>query len=462
MQTNPAPKPSLSVIDVISIIVGIVIGAGIFETPSLVAANAGSSTLILLAWVAGGVATMIGALCFAELATAYPHPGGNYHYLVRAFGAAPGFLYAWARLAIIQTGSIAMLGYIFGDYATQVLNLGAYSSAVYAAAAVVVLTAINITGLVQGKRTQHLLTVLTLLGMVAIIVVGIAFPAGSATAPPVAAVQGSAGMQLGLVMIFVLLTYGGWSEAAFISAEVRNTRRDMVVALVGSIVILTAVYVLVNYALLRGLGLGQMAASQAVAADLMRQNFGTLGAVFISLAVVVAALDSMNATIITGGRTNFAMGRDYRMFAWLGRWNGDRSTPVNALLFQGAVALGLVGLGAFARNGFRTMVEYTTPVFWFFLLLTAISLMVLRRKEPQVARPFRVPLYPLTPLLFAGISLYMLYSSVVYTGIGALVGVGVLAAGALLLLFVPRHEVYRKHLHEDFKHGILSTEGEAA
>jgi basic amino acid/polyamine antiporter, APA family len=456
------PKPTLSVADAIAIIVGIVVGAGIFETPAFVAANAGSPAILLLAWVAGGLMTLVGALCFAELATAYPHPGGNYHYLVRAFGTAPAFLFVWARLAIIQTGSIAMLGFVFGDYASQLWDLGAYSASFYAAAAVIALTAMNISGLIPGKRTQNLLTIATVAGLAVVVVVGIFF------ASPASGTAASGGgsptpfhMSLGMVMIFVLLTYGGWSEAAFISAEVRRPRRNMAVALIGSTAIITAIYLLVNYALLRGLGMERMAGAQAVAAELMQRTLGQAGVVFIALCVAVAALGSINATIITGARTNYAMGRDYRIFRWMGEWSPRGNTPVNALIAQSAIALGLIAVGTAARSGFKTMVEFTTPVFWAFLLLTGVSLMVLRHREPHAERPFRVPLYPVTPLLFCCIAAYMLYSSLAYTGMGALLGVLVLAAGAPLLVFVSRRRVELKHLEPDTPEA-LATESEAA
>jgi len=437
-----APRPILSTLDAISMIVGIVVGAGIFETPSLVAANARSETMLLLAWVAGGLMTLTGALVFAELTTAYPHPGGNYYHLLRAFGTGPAFLFAWARLAVIQSGSIALLGFIFGDYASQVLRLGEHSSAIYAVVAAVALSALNITGVTQGKWTQNLLTIATLAGLAVVVVVGFTASAPAAAPPAAALAQpaGSPAAALGLVMIFVLLTYGGWSEAAFISAEVRDVRRNMARALLGSIGIITAVYLVVNVALLRGLGLEGMAASNAVAAELMRRFAGTPGVIFVSIAVAVAVLGSMNATIFTGARTNYAMGRDHSLFALLGHWREQGSTPRNALLVQLGIALGLIFLGAFTRQGFKTMVEYTTPVFWFFLLLTGIALFVLRRREPERPRPFRVPAYPVVPLLFCGVAGYLLYASLAYTGIGSLVGAAVLISGLPLIAFMRRRE----------------------
>jgi amino acid transporter len=234
-------------------------------------------------------------------------------------------------------------------------------------------------------------------------------------------------------MVFVLLTYGGWNEAAYVSAEVRGERRKIAWALILGLGIVTALYLLVNLAYLRGLGLAGMAASETVATDLMRSAVGERGAALVSLLVAVSALTSANATTITGGRSSYALGRDYRLFSFLGRWSGRANTPVNALMAQGAVALVLVLFGLLTRKGFTTIVDYTAPVFWLFFLLTGISLFVLRMKEPAVKRPFRVPLYPLTPLIFCVSSLYMLWSSLAYTG-----GVLILLAGVPLLLWARR------------------------
>ena len=429
------PRPSLSALDAIAITVGVVVGAGIFRTPSLVAANLGSETAVLLAWLAGGGVSLIGALCYAELASAYPNAGGDYHYLHRAYGSHVSFLYAWARIVVIQTGSVALLAFVFGDYASAILPLGSASSAIYAALVVIGLTALNVSGVRETKHTQNLLTSVEVVGVVAISVVGFAI-AGSAPAAPAPVASESVGdfSSVGVAMVLVLLTYGGWSEAAYISAEVRNPGRNMVRVLLWSIGILTGLYLLVNLAYLRGMGIAATAESEAVAADLLRRAGGRTGEVVISALIAVAALSSANTTILTGGRTGYALGQNFQPFRILGRWSERSNTPVNALLLQGAVALALVIMGALARSGFETMVSYTAPVFWLFFLLTAIGLIVLRAREPQVVRPFRVPAYPLTPLLLAATSAYLLYSSLAYTGVGALVGAAVLAVGVVLRL----------------------------
>jgi amino acid transporter len=219
--------------------------------------------------------------------------------------------------------------------------------------------------------------------------------------------------------VFVLLTYGGWNEAAYISAEMRGRRRSLARALLWGIAIITGIYLLVNVAYLRGLGLAGMAGSEAVAADLIRRWLGERDAVLVSVLVAISSATSANATVLTGARANYALGRDFRIFRSLGRWRPWAGPPGNALLLQGAIALALVVLGSFTRSGFVTMVEYTASVFWAFFLLTGLAVIVLRRRNPESARPFTVPLYPWTPLAFCASSAYMLWSSLAHIRVSA-------------------------------------------
>jgi amino acid transporter len=427
--TEPAgPARSLGFFDVVALVVGIVVGAGIFRAPSAVASNVPSAGWAIAAWAAGGAVTLAGAMCYAELATAYPSAGGEYHFLRRALGRELAFLFAWARLTVIPTGSVALLAFVFGDYATEVLPLGERSSAVWALLAVAALTAVNVAGLRLGKWTQNVLTIAVVAGL------GILTAAGLAVTPrPAAPPPGASGGAWGLAMVFVLLTYGGWNEAAYVSAEVRGGRRAIAAALLASVAVVTALYVGVNVAYLQALGLEGVRRSDAVAAEVLRGALGGTGATVLCLVVCAAALTSVNATLLMGSRTAYAFGRDHRLFAPLGRWSARASTPVNAVLAQGAVSLGLVVFGAATRRGFEAMVQYTAPVFWLFFLLTGASLFVLRARDRHVPRPFRVPAYPLTPLLFCSACGWLLYSSVAYSGPGALLGVAVLAAGLVPL-----------------------------
>ena len=439
MERNPgavsaAPKPLLSVSDGVVLMCGMVIGAGIFKAPSIVAGNTSSATWFLLAWVLGGAISLCGALVYAELASRYPETGGEYAFLQRGWGRGTAFVFAWSRMTVIQTGAIAAVAYVFGDYASEIFNLGAKSSAIYAAIGIVALTALNFAGTVESKTLQKIMQYLLFAGLLFIGIAGLV--SGGAGAKPAAAAAGGGGASFGLAMIFVLLTYGGWNEAAYLGGEVHDARRNMLRVLVGGIVVVTVLYLLVNLGYLAALGLDGMKASKAVAADVMRVVTGDRGAVVLSLIVCVAALTTMNAAIFTGARTNYALGRDFSMFGALGRWRESGSTPANALLLQGVVALVLVAASSVTPDGFTAMVAYTTPVFWTFFLLTALTLFVFRRRE--TAQPlFRVPLYPVIPLLFVAACLYMLYSSINYVRFAVSFGVPVLAGIAIMALGIP-------------------------
>ena len=432
------PKPSLTLGDAVAMIVGIVIGVGIFRAPSIVAASTGSESVFLALWIAGGVISFVGALCYAELGSAYPNAGGEYFFLRRAFGDWLGFLFAWARMSVIQTGAIAAIAFVVGDYATQMLSLGEKSSAIYAALAVMLITTLNVVGTTESKWLQNVLAAILALSILGVVVAGLtAAPAVVAAAP--AAVDKSAPLFSGLALIFILLTYGGWNEAAYLTAEMRDTRRGIVRALIIGIVIITVLYLLLNLAYLNALGLAGMRESKALASDLMKVTWGDSGALVVGAAVVAAALSTLNATIFTGARTNYALGRDFALFGLLGKWH-ERGSPVNALMVQAAITLLLILLASFTADGFQTMVAYTAAAFWLFFLLTAISLFVLRRQQPINADPFRVPLYPLTPILFCAMCAFMLYSSINYAmsldpgSIGAIVGIAVLCAGIPVML----------------------------
>ena len=437
---SPAqPVQSLSQFDAIAMIVGIVVGIGIFTFPALVAMNAASERDVLLLWIGGGVISLIGALCYAELTSAYPNAGGEYHFITRAFGRDVGLIFAWARLGVIQTGAIALVCFILGDYATRLYSLGTYSSAIYAAVAVVVLTWANLMGATPGKMLQNLLASGIVLILVAAVVAGLinGLPQPQA---PVAAPPGGASTTIGVAMIFILLTYGGWNEAAYLSAEVKNPSRNMVRIMALSLTLITVLYVLINIAYLRVLGLEGMRKSTTIGAELMGREFGAAGAFVLTAAVILAALSTANATIFTGARTNYALGQNFPPLAALGQWDAARDTPRTALLVQGAISLLLVVVGAVTLDGVKAMVNYVTPVFWFFMLLVALSVFVLRVRDPQTPRPFRVPLYPVTPAIFVLTCGFMLHSGIdfaqsTYAGLPSLLGLGIVLLGVPLVVW---------------------------
>lgn len=442
-----APRPTFGVLDASMMIIGIVIGAGIFKAPSIVAGSVANAEVFIALWIAGGLISLVGALCYAELGSAFPNAGGEYYFLNRAFGGSLAFLFAWARMSVVQTGAIAAIAFVFGDYATQLFPLGPKSSVIYAALAVAAITALNILGSRESRLLQNVITIALMCAILMVIVAGFVVGGSAAPSTPAPASGASGPLFSQLALIFILLTYGGWNEAAYLTAEIRDARRNIVRALLLGLVAVTVIYVLLNLAYLNVLGLAGMKASQAVAADLMKATLGGPGVVVLSLIVIMASLSTLNATVFTGARTNYALGRDYPVFGTLGVWRERSNTPVNALLVQGAVALLLVFLASFTPDGFETMVAYTAPAFWLFFLLTGISLFVLRRQQPLSAQPFRVPFYPVTPLLFCLMCAYMLYSSANYAlskdpgSIGAQLGIGVLLLGLPLLWFARRSGV---------------------
>jgi amino acid transporter len=463
---HPArPQRRLDVRHAVAVCVGMVIGAGIFKTSPMVAASLAGSGALYLAWALGGLLSFVGALCFAELAAAFPDAGGDYHFLRRAFGQRLGFLFAWSRFAVIHTGSMALLAFVFGDYLAQVVDLspwlGAQASAWLAAALIVLLTTLQLAGVRVGLGTQLGLMAVVLAGLLLLGAAGLALQGqGLAPLTPLA-VSDPTRHDWGQALVFVFLAYGGWSDAATLSAEMRDERRGITRALLIGLALVMALYLLANWAYLRGLGLDGLAGSEAPAAALMRRAFGRPGELAIVAIVTVTALSVMNAILIAGPRTTYAAARDLARelasrspgrsqerlgslggpaaysrtggASLLGRWDARRGTPTPALLATSAVALGLVAFGAATRGGVSTMVDYLSPVYWFFLMLSGAALIVLRRREPAAPRPFRVPLYPLLPLLFIACSAYLFYASLVYVKAGALVGVAVLGLGALLL-----------------------------
>ncbi|MFN3985865.1 MAG: APC family permease [Rhodocyclaceae bacterium] len=425
------PQGLLSVFDAVSIMVGLVVGIGIFRTPSIVAANVGSEWMFILVWILGGVVTLVGALCYAELSAAHPHAGGEYHFLSRTYGKSVAILFGWARCTVIQTGAIAAVAFVLGDYLAQIVPLGPHGSAWYAALSVVLLTAVNVVGTTHGKNLQVVVTTIVFGALAIVIVFGLFGAPPQADRPPAVPVETAA---LGLAMIFVLLTYGGWNEAAYLGGELREAPRNIVRVLALGTLILVVLYTLANLALLSVLGLDGLRNSDVVAADMMRAVAAPTGEIIVAVAVVIAAVSTLNATIFTGARVFYAMGRDLPAMRWMGVWDGRGKTPANGQLVQGAMALLLIAMGAATRDGFKAMVDYTAPVFWGFLLMVGLALFVLRWRDPERVLPFRVPFYPLTPALFCLTCLYMLHASISYTGAFAWIGLAVLLAGTPMLL----------------------------
>ncbi|MDH4189627.1 MAG: APC family permease [Betaproteobacteria bacterium] len=430
-----APKALLSVTDGSFLMIGMVIGVGIFKVPSGVAASVSSVPAFLLAWLLGGAASLCGALVYAELSARYPQTGGEYGFLARGFGPAAGFLFGWSRMTVIQTGAIAAVAFVFGDYASQILHLGTRSAAIYAVLAVIVFTGLNVAGTRRSKNLQKTMEIALIAAMV-LMSLGALLKSGAPVRVEPAPQSGT----FGLAMILVLFTYGGWNEAAYLGGELRDAKRSMTRVLVVGIVAVSALYLLVNLGYLAVLGLEGMRNSSVVAADVMHVIAGDRGALLLSAVVCVSAATTLNAAIFTGARTMYALGQDFKFLRVLGDWRESGSTPANALILQGAITLALVLAGSVTPDGFSSMVAYTAPVFWTFFLAAGLTLFVFRARGGEDPA-FRVPLYPVVPGAFCAMCLYMLYSSIDYAVHGSnfstavLAGIIVMASGIPLYLW---------------------------
>ncbi len=429
-----APKKELSVFDSTCIIVGIIIGAGIYETAPTVAACMGSGTGVLGVWLVGGLLALTGALCYAELATTYPREGGDYVYLSRAYGNWAGYLFGWSQLAIIRPGDIALMAFIFSRYAQQIYWF-AQCGPIYATSVVVVLTVINVIGVKESKWAQNLLTVIKTLGLLAIIIAGILAP----SAPPS---TGSGVFTIGglkLALILVLFTFGGWNEMAYVAAEIKRPQRNIVRALVIGTTIVTALYVLVNGAFLCALGYVRMAASEAVAVETIATIFPETAGRAISVLVCISTLGAANGLIFTGARISYAMGTEHTLFRGLGRWNQHFGTPMWALIAQGCLSLVIVLLA----GSFIDTILYTAPVVWLFFLVTGLSVFVLRHKDHATLRPYKVTGYPITPIIFCTCSVFMFYSCMSYAfkknPVGLLISASILLTGILVFWLTDIH-----------------------
>jgi basic amino acid/polyamine antiporter, APA family len=442
------PRALLSLWDSICLIIGIIIGASIYKAPPEIFRNVDGAWSGMGAWALGGIVSLIGALCYAELASAYRTAGGDYTYLTRAYGSKVGFFFAWAELSVIRTGgSIAFMAYIFATYAHEFYPLETHSKLKYAIAGILVLTVVNAVGVRPGRVVQNYLTVANIVGLSAIALIGLiwflgppaAFPAAPAPeALPAAGTNtgGSPDVSFALCMVLVFYAYGGWNEAAFIAADVKSPRRNIRRALILGTLIVTLLYLAVNLAYLGALGYKGVCNSNAVAADMFALPFGKAGRQAISALVMLSALGSVNGLLFTGMRLYSTFGEDHKLFAGLAGKGNRNHVAYGALFAQACFSLLLIAIVELAGHcdalckaagwfglqfsaaaegeGIYELVTCTAPVFWLFFLLTGCSLFVLRYKEPYRERPFRVPLYPVLPLIFCASCAFMLYRSTAY------------------------------------------------
>lgn len=433
----PALRRELTGLDATAVVVGAIVGVGIFFTPSRVASLAGSSELALLAWVVGGVIALLGALTFAELGAMIPRAGGQYDVLRDAYGPATGFVYVVCNATAIQAGSIGIIAIVCVDnLAVLLLGSSLAPSATIACACLLTLgiALANAAGLRWGARIQNLTVLAKLATLLAVAAVALlsSEPAPPPTSEPPEALAPLAALAAALVP--VLFAFGGWQQALWMGGEVQQPERNLPRAIVGGVAIVVAVYLAANWAYLDLLGHAGVATAPTLAADAIGSVHGEGGRRAIALAVAVSALGVLNAQLLTGPRLLYALAQDERFFPILGQVHASRGTPVPAIVLLSSTAIVLmVAAGA---EGIDRLLTGVVLVDGIFFMLTGLASLVLARRYPHGQRPVRMPGFPLVPLLFALAELGVIVGAWLDPEVreAALIGIAWMSAALLLYL----------------------------
>lgn len=420
-----SPKHRLGLFDSTCLIVGIIVGSGIYETPVMVAAAVNNHWQLYLLWACGGLISLCGAMCYAELATMYPETGGDVVYLQKAYGPSAGFLFGWLQTFVARPGDISIMALVFAHYVHVLVDpSGSGERPIWPAIAIVaLLTFVNIAGLQFGKATQNLLTVTKIIGLFAIMGIAFCFPPESSprTTTEVESVS------LGVALIMVLFTFGGWNEMVYVASEVRDPHKNIWRALVLGSVAVTCLYLMMNIAYLRSLGLVGMATSDAIATEAVSGLLPRGGQMLVAAIITVSVAGAINGLILTGARITGAM-RSFPAFQWIGVWHPRLHTPARALVLEGSIAVGVIAIA----QTFENALIYTSAAVYTFYLATSLSTAVMRYKTPDAERLYRVPFFPLPLIIFATACLMTIWSAINYRKNAAFVCLGILAVGAIV------------------------------
>ena len=391
-------RRALGLVDSVALVVGCTIGVGIFRSAASVATQLHTVGLVMAAWVAGGVISFFGALCYAELGAAYPKAGGDYVYLTKAYGPAVGFLFGWTKVFTERIGTIAILGFVFAEYLGFLFHFGPIGTKLVATGAILFLTGANVIGIHVGKRLQNFLTALKILALLGIISVGVLSGKGQTTFlhPLWPATLNRGTLQaFGVALVFVLWTYGGWAESTYVAEEIRHPERTLPWSMLLGLTLVAGLYLAVNAIYMLYIPLDQIQKQPLVAAQVMRLALGPVGGKVTALMVVCSAFGALNGFILTSSRILLALGRDHSLFARLAAVHPKFATPTRALIFNALGAVLLVWAGTFDQ-----IVTYSTVVISAFYAMAAFSVIPLRLRDPHTPRPYRVLGYPVTPILF--------------------------------------------------------------
>jgi basic amino acid/polyamine antiporter, APA family len=431
---NPDPNEvplarRLGLFDATMIVMGGIIGAGIFVNPAVVARNVHTVTLVLGAWLIGGVIALIGAFVYAELAVLRPRVGGQYAYLRDAYHPIVAFLYGWTLLLVVQTGGMAGAAIIFGRYFCELFGLSV-SEQVVATLALAILTAINCLGVRAGSNVQSVLMLIKLVAIVLLIGVGCFGPVKTNLGAVELPTDSGGFAGLARAMAPVLFAYGGWQTASFVSGEMRDPRRDLPRGLLIGVIGVILCYVLVSYSCVRVLGVANLARTNVPASDVMRYAFGERGAQMIAAGIAISTLGFLSQSILTAPRVYYAMARDGVFFKAVGHLDPRTRVPTVAIVLQGLCAAVIALTGKYDQ-----ILNYVVAIDVLFFGLTGASLLIFRarlQKETSEEERLRVPWHPITTSVFVLACWAISISTVVQFPRNAGIGVGILAAGALI------------------------------
>jgi APA family basic amino acid/polyamine antiporter len=419
----PAPLRVLGVFDASMLVVGCVIGAGIFLVGGFVAESVQSPGGFLGVWLLGGLFALSGALCNGELGAMFPRGGGEYVYLREAFGPAWGFLSGWTSFWIGFPGSIATLAAGFGRGTTELLGLSSSMENPIGLVAVAVLTALNVFGLRPGKWVQNVLSVSKLGAFAAVLLIGLVLAKGHGDHfRPFFADETPRGLAVALIPIY--FAYSGWNAATYVAGEMKDAQRDLGRALAIGTATCTVLYVLVNAGFLNALGLPAMRGAHDIAGAAASQIFGRAAGTVVTGLVVVAVLSSLQATIVVGPRIYHAMAEDGLFPRRLARLSESSRAPVEGIVVQGLLSALLLVSGKF-----EALLSFTTFALCLFSIICVVAVPVLRLRKPDRARPFRTPGYPLTPALFILGNGWVLWNLLASGARSAFIGLGIVLTG---------------------------------
>lgn len=425
VQINVVPElpRKLGFIDSLSIVIGIVIGAGIFLVPNLVARELKSVTAILAVWIFAGVISFFGALACAELGTALPCTGGQYVFLREAYGPLVGFLCGWSMFLVARTAQVAWLAVTLALYVSYFIPLSAPASKLIGIVALALFTAINYRGVTAGAVVQKIFTLAKVAGLLAIIGSALLWsgkPAYAVSAPA----GGFSASSFGVALIACLLAYDGWVQLSFVAGEIRNPQRNVLLSLAIGLAICIAIYVLANIAYLRVLPITEIAASDHVGATVAERVLGHAGGRLVSLIILVSIIGSLNGCFLTIPRMYFAQARDGLFFRKFAEVHPRYETPGFAILAQG-----LWGAVLLLSGSYETLADYAMFAVWLSFGLMVVGVMVLRHKQPSLPRPYRMWGYPVTPILFVAITGWFLVNMLITRPLPSIAGLLLIATG---------------------------------